>query len=475
MPGAARILIVDDEPATRAGIRTYLHARGHDVVEAGSCAEASGAFRSSTPDAVVLDYFLPDGEAIPLLEEMRTVDPAVPVVILTGYGTIDLAVRAVKGGAVDVLTKPVQMGRLRDVVVGAIERRREQRRTPAPPVLDLDAQVERVAAVDSAVLIAGETGTGKISVARRLHGRSPRKDGPFASLDVAGTKRDHVERELFGEDRPGLVEAAAGGTLYIREIGDLEMSTQGRLLKVLEDKRTRRVRDTREHPADIRLVAGTQRDLRRATQDGEFRLDLYYRIAAVSVRLPPLRALKAEITSLAHAVLAELGHSGGLSPAAEERLASHPWPGNFRELRGVLAGAALLAGSGPISDEHIRLEANDSVDSSTGAKTLRDMEREIVERVLAQENGHVEAAAKRLGVPRSTLYQRLKNWGLTSSRRRLPCGFPMSRATRCSSSTDTDASASTTRRSRRSPRSWRRAYRSPVPASARCFRSTRWR
>jgi DNA-binding NtrC family response regulator len=421
MLNAARIMIVDDEPATRAGIRTYLNARGLDVVEAGTCAEASGMFRSTTPDAVVLDYFLPDGEAIPLLEEMRTFDPAVPVVILTGFGTIDLAVRAVKGGAVDVLTKPVQMSRLRDVVVGAIERRQTERKTPPPPELDLDAHIERLAASDSPVLVVGEPGTGKSSIARRLHDGSARARAPFVAVDAGPLRRDALERELFGEDRAGLVEAAEGGTLFLREIGDLDISAQGKLLKVLEEKRTRRVGDARDRSVDLRLIAGTQRDLRRATQEGGFRLDLYYRVAAVSVRLPPLRARKSEIGVLARTVLAEvaaeLGRTLDLSPEAESRLASHSWPGNFRELRAVLAGAALLTTGRTIGEEHLRLEAGDA-DALGGAKTLRDMEREIVERVLAQENGHVEAAAKRLGVPRSTLYQRLKNWGLTPSRRR---------------------------------------------------------
>jgi DNA-binding NtrC family response regulator len=448
-----RILVVDDEEHVRLPLRRFLAAKGYEVVEAAGTAAAQECARRSAPDAAIVDFSLPDGDGLDVLRVLRGQDPSLPVVLLTGHGTIDLAVKAIKEGAEQFLTKPVELPALQIVVERALETRRMRRLTAAgkssqarqavdpffgesPAIRKLAAQAARVVASAVPVLIQGETGTGKGVLARWLHEGGQRKDDPFVDLNCAGLARDLLESELFGHEKgaftgavsakPGLLEIAHRGTLFLDEIGDVELQVQAKLLKVLEDLRFRRLGDVRDRQVDVRLVAATHRDLGRLVADQKFREDLYYRISAIPLLVPPLRERGEDVILLARRLVeriaAEMGRPGArLSPEAEEALRPHPWPGNVRQLRNVLERAVLLS-------DHAVLRAHDVSDAlssgppgapaGAGAKlSLAEAERVHIESVLRAEGGQVPRAAEVLGLSRSALYDKLKKHGIAVGKR----------------------------------------------------------
>ncbi len=444
----ASVLVVEDEAAVRFGISNALRALGLHVVEADSCESAKDAFVTARPDVVVTDLRLPDGEALDLLPRLRAIDPTVPVFIVTGYGSIDLAVRAVKQGAEDFLTKPVDMRALASFVRSSIERREARRKGASHAVVGrpsplrsaamqrVEEQIERLRDADCSVLLLGETGTGKSMLARRIHALGARAGAPFVDVNCAGLTKEFVESELFGHERgaftgalaskQGLLDAANGGTLFLDEIGDIDLQVQPKVLKVVEEKRFRRMGDVRERSVDVRLVAATHRDLLTAVARKEFRADLYYRISTVTITIPALRDRREDLVGLAYELLAGLGSPDvELAPDAERLLLEHDWPGNLRELKNVLE-RALLHRTGHVIEGHDlrfdtpsqgRLAAEPSTRSSS--RTLSEVEREHIFAALVAENGRVEAAARRLGIPRSTLYQRIKEYGIHPSKIRM--------------------------------------------------------
>ncbi len=444
-----RILLVDDEPGIRLGMRGFLTAHGFDVDEAMSIAEAQEAFRTTRPDVAVVDYRLTDGTALELLPRLKDIDASVPLVVLTGHGSIELAVQAVKEGAEQFLTKPVELAVLKVVLDRLVAQRRERQRLLAErsrtrhgtvdpfvgtsaALRALQAQAERIIESDSPVLITGETGSGKSVLARWLHEGGPRQDAPFVDLNCAALSKDLLDSELFGHEKgaftgavaakQGLLEVADRGTLFLDEIGDMDAAVQPKLLKVLEEKRFRRLGDVRDRRVDVRLIAATHQDLGTAAREKRFRSDLYFRVSALILHVPPLRERPEDITELAHRFLAELGaargrSSVGLEPDAEAALKRYAWPGNIRELRNVLERAVLLSGGGPLSRGDLRFEATSGEASSDADEdlTLEEVERRHIERILRREHGHVERAAVRLGIPRSSLYERLKRLGINRS------------------------------------------------------------
>ena len=458
------VLVVEDEEAVRFGICGALRALGFHVVEADTCESATRVFAETRPDVVVTDLRLPDGEALDLLPRLLGMDPTVPVFIVTGYGTIDLAVRAVKQGAEDFLTKPVDMAALAAFARAAIERRDQRRAgtpraTPgsrrqeprSPAMLRVEEQVERLRNADCSVLLLGETGTGKSVLARRIHALGARAQGPFVDVNCAGLTKEFVESELFGHERgaftgahaakPGLLDAANGGTLFLDEIGDIDLLVQPKLLKVLEEKRFRRMGDVRERSVDVRLVAATHHDLLGAVGRKEFRADLYYRISTVSITIPALRERREDLVALARDLLGALGADDvELAHDAERVLLEYAWPGNLRELKNVLERALLQRNGSVIQAADLRFDTptmsrlQASPPSGAGAppgsgggapaapptaRTLSEVEREHILAALVAESGRVEAAARRLGIPRSTLYQRIKEYGIHTSRIRM--------------------------------------------------------
>ncbi|MFP2897697.1 sigma-54-dependent transcriptional regulator [Corallococcus sp. 4LFB] len=329
-----RILLVDDEPGVRLGMKGYLTQHGFDVAEATSVTEAQEGFRMHRPDVAVIDYRLPDGTALELLPRLKELDAAVPLVVLTGHGSIELAVQAVKEGAEQFLTKPLELAVLKVVLERLVAQRRERQRlaadrsrtarTQVDPFLGNSAAIralrdeaERVRDSDSPVLVTGETGSGKSVLARWLHEGGPRNEAPFVDLNCAALSKDLLDSELFGHEKgaftsavaakQGLLEVADRGTLFLDEIGDMDVAVQPKLLKVLEEKRFRRLGDVKDRRVDVRLVAATHQDLQVAAREKRFRSDLYFRISTLILHVPPLRERAEDVPVLARHFLAEMG------------------------------------------------------------------------------------------------------------------------------------------------------------------------
>jgi DNA-binding NtrC family response regulator len=439
------VLIVDDEPGVRFGLRDFLETHGYQVEEAESCRAAEAAFRATRPDLCLLDYSLPDGHALDLLPRLRGHDPGVSVVILTGNGTIDLAVRAIKEGAEHFLTKPVDLGTLRVVVERVVENRRNRQRQLArrskearralEPFLGTSAAMRRlmddarrILSADSPVLIQGETGSGKGVLAAWLHQHGPRADEAFVDLNCATLTKELLESELFGHEKGaftgasatklGLLDVAHRGTLFLDELGDVDPAVQPKLLKVLDEKRFRRLGDVRDRQVDIRLIAATHQDLGAAVREGRFRADLYYRISAIPLLVPPLRERVEDLPLLAQRLLERIAGDVGrpapeLAQDALEALSAYAWPGNVRELHNVLERAVLLAGGRVLERRDLRFEAQAApAEAWDTSLTLAEVERRHIERVLREESGRVEPAARRLDIPRSSLYEKIRRLGL---------------------------------------------------------------
>ena len=442
-----RILVVDDDEGTRFGIRAFLEAEGFEVDDAADCRGAEAAFRGSCLDAAILDQVLPDGTALDLLPKLSRIDPRVPVIILTGYGTVEMAVHAIKEGAENFLTKPVELPTLLVVLRRLLENRRNRQKELAgktrqdsgrldpfvggsAAMRELADAAGKVARSQSPVLIQGESGVGKGVLAAWLHDNGPRAEEAFVDLNCAGFSRELLETELFGHEKgaftgaasskPGLLEMAHQGTVFLDEVGDMDPSAQAKLLKVLEEKRFRRVGDVRERQVNVRLVAATHRDLHRLVREGGFREDLYYRINTLPLVIPPLRERKEDILILARGFLDTFasGRQLRLAPDAEKALQTYSWPGNIRELRNVLERASLLTDSNVIRRGDLRLEAviTPSNGDADVILTLAEVERRHIEKALAAANGRVEQAAASLNIPRSTLYQKIKDLRIVPSR-----------------------------------------------------------
>jgi len=445
-----RILIVDDEAGVRFGIKDFLELQGYEIDEAETCRDAQDIFRSSRPDVVIADYMLPDGTALDLLPRLREINPDTPLLILTAHGSIDLAVRAIKEGAEQFLTKPLELPALTMILKRLLENQRnfhkqlasktrQVRRAIDPFIGDslkirtLAEQAKKVLATESPILILGETGSGKGVLARWLHENSPRAEEAFVDLNCAGLSRELLETELFGHEKgaftsataskQGLFEVAHRGTIFLDEIGDVDLQIQPKLLKVLEDNRFRRVGDVRDRQVDVRLIAATHQDMGQLVREKKFRDDLYFRVSTIPLAFPPLRERVEDIPVVAEYLLdkvsADLGRGEvKLEPDSIKALQSYSWPGNIRELRNVIERAVLLSEQKTIGLKDLQFDGNSGnraayLDSSL---TLSQLEKQHIERVLQEEQGRVEKAARRLGIPRSSLYQKLKKYQLESSR-----------------------------------------------------------
>jgi DNA-binding NtrC family response regulator len=443
-----RILVVEDEADIRLVVGDYLRARGLEVDEAETCAAAEAAVRGNAPDAAVLDYRLPDGDSLSLLPRLKAVDPSLPVVILTGHGSIELAVKAIQSGADHFLTKPVELPALYALLLRMLENRRTERKQVAriprrggvrdpflgtsDAIRNLEEEARSVVSSESPILIHGETGAGKGVFAEWLYRNGARGDEAFVDLNCAGLSRDLLSSELFGHEKgaftgafaakAGLFEVAHHGTVFLDEIGDMDPAVQAKLLKVIEEKRFRRLGEARDRFVDIQLIAATNQDLLAMVREKRFREDLYYRIGVIPLRMPSLRERPEDVPILARAILRELSievgvRSAELSADAEQALSGYRWPGNIRELRNALERAVLRANGAPITRRHLALEpaaVASTFDEAT--LTLAEIERRHIERALEAEGGHVERASKRLDIPRSTLYQKLKQMGISTRR-----------------------------------------------------------
>jgi DNA-binding NtrC family response regulator len=437
---------VDDEEDVRLPLRRFLQSRNYGVVEAAGLVSVREVLRRSTVDAAVVDFSLPDGDGLEVLRALKAQDSSVPVVLLTGHGSIDLAVKAIKEGAEQFFTKPVELPALLVVIERALENQRIRQVSLAgktsqarqavdpffgesPAIRRLAAEAARVAGSPVPVLIQGETGTGKGVLARWLHQNGPRADEPFVDLNCAGLNRELLESELFGHEKgaftgavaakPGLLEIAHRGTVFLDEMGEVDLQVQAKLLKVVEDLRFRRLGDVRDRQVDVRLIAATHRDLARLVQEEKFREDLYYRISAIPLVVPPLRERGPDVVQLARRLVerigTELGRTGvRLSADAERALSSRPWPGNVRQLRNVLERAVLLSDRPTLEPADLG-EGPPAVAVAQGDSsrlTLAEAERRHIEATLHAEGGVVPRAAEALGLSRSALYERIKKHGI---------------------------------------------------------------
>jgi DNA-binding NtrC family response regulator len=441
-----RILVVDDEPHFLSTVRDFLENSGFEVLSGASCQQAEELYSSAKPDAAVMDYSLGDGNALEILPRLRTVDASIPIIIMTGHASIELAVQAVKLGAEHFLTKPVDLATLAVMLERSLENQRNRRkqaldhsrrsREGINPFLGSSAVIAklaelatRVASADSPILIQGETGTGKSVLARWIHEHGSRVKEPFVDLNCGGLNRDFLETELFGHEKgaftgavqskAGLLEIAHKGTLFLDEIGDVDVQVQPKILKVLEEKQFRRLGDVRDRRVDIRLVAATHQNLSLLMKDNRFRSDLFFRISTIPLVIPPLRERVEDIPVLAGRLLERLSAELGfgtveIKPEAMRRLQGYFWPGNIREMRNVLERAVLLSGNRMIGEQNLHFDQTEwpDVKPANLGRTLDEMERDYISQVLEAEAGRVETAAKRLGIPRSTLYAKLKQYKL---------------------------------------------------------------
>jgi len=346
-----KVLVVDDESGVRFGIRDFLEQHGYEIEEADSCLDAQHLFRSSRPDIVIADYMLPDGTALDLIPRLKDIDPDIPLLVLTAHGSIDLAVRAIKEGAEQFLTKPLELPTLQVILQRLLLKQRNHHKQLASktrqvrsamnpfigtsaPIRALAEHAKRILTSESPVLILGETGTGKGVLARWLHENSPRAEEAFVDLNCAGLSRELLETELFGHEKgaftsataskQGLFEVAHRGSIFLDEVGDVDLQIQPKLLKVLEEKRFRRVGDVRDRQVDVRLIAATHQDIGQLVREKRFRDDLYFRISTIPLSFPSLRERIEDIPTLAQYLLDKIAADlGRVAPHALGRLAHH--------------------------------------------------------------------------------------------------------------------------------------------------------
>jgi len=445
-----KVLVVDDESGVRFGIRDFLEQHGYEIEEAESCQDAQHLFRTSRPDIVIADYMMPDGTALDLLPRLREIDSGIPLLVLTAHGSIDLAVRAIKEGAEQFLTKPLELPTLLVILQRLLQKQRNhhkqlasksrQVRQAIDPFIGTSAairsladQARKILSTESPVLILGETGTGKGVLARWLHENSPRADEAFVDLNCAGLTRELLETELFGHEKgaftsataskQGLFEVAHRGTIFLDEVGDVDLQIQPKLLKVLEEKRFRRVGDVRDRQVDVRLIAATHQDMGQLVRERRFRDDLYFRISTIPLSFPALRERIEDIPTMAQYLLdkvsADLGRGElRLDDNSIQALKAYSWPGNIRELRNVIERAVLLSDQKTITINDLHFDGHTQVGSPflDSRLTLLELEKQHIERVLQEERGRVEKAAKRLGIPRSSLYQKIKKHQIQMSK-----------------------------------------------------------
>ncbi|NOK00826.1 MULTISPECIES: sigma-54 dependent transcriptional regulator [Myxococcus] len=447
MPG--RVLVVEDEREMRAMLEKGLTRRGFTPVALPSADEALVRLAAEDFDVVLTDLRMPGMDGLALCERIALNRPDIPVVVVTAFGSLETAVAAIRAGAYDFVTKPIDVDALVLVLERAVQHRalREEVRRlrqelgrredsgtvvgESPAMKQAYALIDRVADLDSTVLITGESGTGKEVAARAVHTRGRRKDGPFVAINCAAMPEALLESELFGHAkgaftdakaaRTGLFVQANGGTLFLDEVGELPLTLQPKLLRALQERTVRPVGGDTEVSFDARIVAATNRDLELAVEEDRFREDLYYRLNVIGVELPPLRARGNDVLALSQRFIEQFASRTGkrvlgLSPAAAQRLLAYGWPGNVRELQNCLERAVALTSFEEITvddlPERVRNYSQPRVvpetQDASELVTLEQLERRYIHRVLEAVGGSRTLAARILGVDRKTLYRKLE-------------------------------------------------------------------
>ncbi len=447
-----RLLIVDDDDGFRGALASVMTSRGFDVTPAPSGSAALASLASRECDLVLLDLNMPDMSGLEVLDRVRERYPGVEVILLTGHGTIDTAVAATRRGAFHFLTKPCSPDEVEVTLQKAMERRALIERTSvlqqglAPPDLgqtfigrspafqEILRVIDRVARVDSSVLILGETGVGKELVAKLIHSRGTRSRHPFVVVDCSNLHEELLQSELFGHEKGaytgavqlkhGLFEVGDKGTVFLDEVGDVSPSLQAKLLRVLETGTFRRLGGTAQISIDARVLAATNRNLAEMVTQGHFREDLYYRLNAIRVDVPPLRERPEDIACLAGHFVERFNRrfsqNQRLSPEALEALTRYAWPGNVRQLINVIEQVVVMADEDTITPAHLppvfRTSSGGHATSRTAPGSaivpLRDVERQYIEFVVRHFNGHRANAARALGIGERSLYRKLNEFGL---------------------------------------------------------------
>ncbi|HXK59250.1 MAG TPA: sigma-54 dependent transcriptional regulator [Acidobacteriota bacterium] len=449
----ARILVVDDETSMIEFLEYMLRKDGHVVTGCLEAAEALERMTKGAPfDLIISDIRMPGVDGLEFLRSARSIDPDTPFIFITAHASSETAIEALKLGAFDYVTKPFEVDKFRNLISNAITARNLKRKVrlleselpqgseligTSAPMLDIYKLIGTISATDSTVIICGESGTGKEMVARAIHKAGPRRDCPFVSINCGAFPETLLESELFGymkgaftgavTNKKGLFETAAGGTLFLDEVGEMSPAMQVKLLRALQDKRIRRVGGTEEIPFDARVIAATNRDIRKEIEAGRFREDLYYRLAVIPITIPPLRERRADILPLVrhfmHKCNLKLNRTiKGITEDALECLERYHWPGNVRELENVIERAATLATTGFIQKrqlpEHVQcgsggrqgsipvFNAEEGLDLES---YLREMEKQIIEQALFLVNGNQTRAAEILKLSYRSLRHRLES------------------------------------------------------------------
>ena len=450
----AAILIVEDEPKMRRLIELQLGEQGFATVSAGDAETGLKLLRENPVDLVLTDFRLPGMNGLEFLQAAKRVNAALPVVVMTAYGSVETAVEAMKAGASDYVLKPFSLDELVLVIRKELDsqRLRDENRTlreelgrryeyenivaRSPKMQSVLAMVERVAPTSATVLLGGESGVGKDMIARAIHQHSSRASGPFVKINSTAIPENLLESELFGYEKgafsgavsakPGKFELANKGTLFLDEIGDVPQATQVKLLRVLQEREFERLGGTKTIKVDVRLVAATNRDLRAALEEGSFREDLYYRLNVVAIEIPPLREHKEDIPPLALFFLNRFAKESAepakeLTAEALGRLVEYDWPGNVRELENILQRAVTLSAAKTLdaADIHFDPPARRAAPSAAPVlpegMTLEQWEQEIIREALRRANGNKSQAARALGLSRNALRYRLSTMGVADN------------------------------------------------------------
>ncbi|GIZ11454.1 sigma-54 dependent transcriptional regulator [Pseudomonas sp. NCCP-436] len=441
-----RALIVDDEPDIRELLEITLGRMKLDTRSARNVKEAREWLSREPFDLCLTDMRLPDGTGLELVQYIQQRHPQVPVAMITAYGSLDTAIHALKAGAFDFVTKPVDLARLRELVTAALRiRSPEGEEEPinsrllgdSPPMRALRKQIQKLARSQAPVYISGESGSGKELVARLIHEQGPRAEQPFVPVNCGAIPSELMESEFFGhkkgsftgaiEDKQGLFQVAHGGTLFLDEVADLPLPMQVKLLRAIQEKAVRAVGGQQEVVVDVRLLCATHKDLAAEVAAGRFRQDLYYRLNVIELRVPPLRERREDIAHLASVMLARLAESCGQPPArlhpdALEKLKNYRFPGNVRELENMLERAYTLCEDDQITASDLRLAdayatASDSNEASLAQidnleDYLEDIERKLIMQALEETRWNRTAAAQRLGLTFRSMRYRLKKLGI---------------------------------------------------------------
>ncbi|NIS73954.1 MAG: response regulator [Deltaproteobacteria bacterium] len=448
MDKKVNILIVDDEEIVRESLTSWLREDGYTVEAAESGPKALERFPSRDWTLLLIDLKMPGMDGIQLLDEVKRIDPDMMVIIMTAYATVDTAVKAIKKGAYDYLVKPFDPEDLSMTVRKIIDHknlieenlylRKELKKqyrlhdliSKNHRMMEIFDLVKSIAKSNSTVLIQGDSGTGKELLARAIHAESHRKDGPFVCVSCAALTESLLESELFGHEKgsftgavsskKGKIELAQGGTLFLDEIGDISLKLQMDLLRVLEQKEFRRIGGTELISIDARIVAATNRDLKKAIEEGLFRDDLYYRLNVISIHIPPLRERKEDIPPLVEHFIEKFNlemEKGvtGLSEGAMRLIMDYDWPGNARELRNVIERAMVVTKGKSITESEITLPLAGRRAAPPG-KSLSDIEKEYIRQVLLENRWNINRSARILSIDRGTLYNKIKKYNLKKER-----------------------------------------------------------